>query len=68
LKKNNIRIYIKLFLDRIGLLRVVQKINNWKKGNSNQNNDFNVNGIKVFELLVKKLIKHCLQNKINFVF
>ena len=55
MKKNNIRIYIKLFLDRLGLLNVFQKINKWKIGNSNQNSDFNVNGFKVFKLVVKNI-------------
>ena len=55
MKKNNIRIYIKLSLDRLNLLNVFQKINKWKIGNSNQNSDFNVNGFKVFKLVVKNI-------------
>ena len=53
MKKNNIKIYIKLFLDSLGLLKLFKKIKSlfWK--NSNQNSDFVANGFKVFELIVK---------------
>ena len=55
MKKYNIRIYIKLFLDKLGLLKVFQKINKWKVGNSNHNSDFSVNGFKVFKLVIKNI-------------
>ena len=55
MKKNNIRIYIKLVLDKLGFLNSIQKLSKWRKGKSNQNSDFNVNGIKVFELVIKNI-------------
>jgi hypothetical protein len=49
------RIYIKLLLDRLGLLNVIIKINKWKKRKFYRDSDFNVNGFKVFELVVKSI-------------
>ncbi len=52
--KNKIRIYIELFLDRLGLFKVFQKLFIRIKGNSYPNN-FNLNSSKVFELVVKNI-------------
>ena len=56
MKKNNFKIYIKLILDRLGLLNFFKNIIKiFRKNVSNENSDFSKNGFKVFELVVKSI-------------